>query len=81
MDCSFFAVRDRTSGAATKPSAKFIACLLSILSACAMAKPMFAQTSAPKRIVIAASAVLDGEDMWRYRALLAPISEKPVSGP
>ncbi len=43
------------------PSTKFIACLLSILSACAMAKPTFAQTSAQKRIVIAASAVLDGK--------------------
>ena len=43
------------------PSAKFIACLLSILSACAMAKPMFAQTFAQKRIVIAASALLDGK--------------------
>jgi imidazolonepropionase-like amidohydrolase len=61
MDCSFFAVRDRTSGAATMPSAKFIACLLSILSACAMAKPILAQTSAQKRIVIAASTVLDGK--------------------
>src|ERR1035438_631087 len=61
MDCSFFAVRDRTPGAATMPSTKFIACLLSILSACAMAKPMFAQTFAQKRIVIAASALLDGK--------------------
>ena len=61
MDCSFFAVRDRTSGAATMPSAKFIACLLSFLSACAIAKPMFAQTSAQKHIVIAASVVLDGK--------------------
>ena len=43
------------------PSTKFIACLLSIVSACAMAKPTFAQTSAQKRIVIAASAVLDGK--------------------
>ena len=44
------------------PSTKFIACLLSILSACAMAKPMFAQTPAqPKHIVIAASTVLDGK--------------------
>ena len=61
MECSFFAVRDRTPGAATMPSTKFIACLLSILSACAMAKPIFAQTSAQKRIVIAASTVLDGK--------------------
>ncbi len=43
------------------PSTRFIACLLSILSACAMAKPVFAQASAQKRIVIAASAVLDGK--------------------
>ena len=43
------------------PSTKFIACLLSMLSACALAKPTFAQTSAQKRIVIAASAVLDGK--------------------
>ena len=43
-------------------SAKLIACLLSILSACGMARPIFAQTSAQKRIVIAASAVFDGKD-------------------
>ena len=43
------------------PSLKFIACLLSVLSACAMAKPIFAQSSAQKRIVIAASAALDGK--------------------
>ena len=43
------------------PSAKFIAYLLSILSVCATAIPMPAQTPAPKRIVIAASAVLDGK--------------------
>ena len=43
------------------PSAKMIAGLLSILCACAMAKPVSAQISAPKRIVIAASAVLDGK--------------------
>jgi len=60
MNC-FFAVRDRTSGAATMPSAKFIACLLSILTACTIAKPIFAQNSAQKRIVIAASAALDGK--------------------
>ena len=61
MDGSFFAVRDRRSRAATMLSAKFIACLLSILSGWAMAKPMFAQTFAQKRIVIAASTVLDGK--------------------
>jgi len=43
------------------PFVKFIACLLSILSACVTAKPILAQTSAQKRIVIAASAVLDGK--------------------
>jgi imidazolonepropionase-like amidohydrolase len=43
------------------PFVKFIACLLSILSACVTAKPILAQTSARKRIVIAASAVLDGK--------------------
>ena len=61
MNCSFLAVRDPTSGAATMSSAKFIACLLSILTACVMAKPIFAQTSAQKHIVIAASTVLDGK--------------------
>jgi imidazolonepropionase-like amidohydrolase len=43
------------------PSAKFVACLLSTLSVCATAIPIPAQTSAPKRIVIAASTVLDGK--------------------
>ena len=43
------------------PSAKLFACLLSILSVCATAIPIPAQTTAPKRIVIAASTVLDGK--------------------
>jgi imidazolonepropionase-like amidohydrolase len=43
------------------PFVKSIACLLSILSACITAKPILAQTSAQKRIVIAASTVLDGK--------------------
>ena len=42
-------------------SAKFIACFLGLLSVVATAKPIFAQTSAQKRIVIAASAVFDGK--------------------
>ena len=43
------------------PTAKFISGLLGILSVCAMAIPISAQTPAPKRIVIAASTVLDGK--------------------
>ncbi len=43
------------------PFVKFIASLLSILSACVTAKPILAQTSTQKPIVIAASAVLDGK--------------------
>ncbi len=43
------------------PTAKFISGLLSILSVCATAMPSPAQTAAPKRIVIAASTMLDGK--------------------
>jgi imidazolonepropionase-like amidohydrolase len=41
--------------------AKIILCILGILSVCALAQRTSAQTPAPKRIVIAASTVLDGK--------------------
>lgn len=43
------------------PTAKLIAGLLGIVSICTAASPIPAQTAAPKRIVIAASTVLDGK--------------------
>ncbi len=42
-------------------SAKIILCFLIILNACAISQRISAQTPAPKRIVIAASTVLDGK--------------------
>ncbi len=42
-------------------SAKIILCFLIILNACAISQRIAAQTPAPKRIVIAASTVLDGK--------------------
>src|SRR6266516_947109 len=42
-------------------SAKIILCFLIILNACAISQRISAQTPAPKRIVIAASTVIDGK--------------------
>ena len=39
---------------------RFAKLVFSILGICALAQPLFAQTPAPKRIVIAASTILDG---------------------
>ncbi len=61
MDFSSPDVRERKSVAATMLSAKLIACFLGFLIAVATAKPMLAQTSAQKRVVIAASTVFDGK--------------------
>ena len=41
--------------------ATIITCLISVLGACALTKPVSAQTSEQKRIVIAATTVLDGK--------------------
>src|SRR5258708_33411807 len=42
-------------------SAKIILCMLAILGLCTLSRPVSAQTSPSKRIVIAADTVLDGK--------------------
>ena len=67
-------------------SAKFIACFLGLLIGVATAKPMLAQTSAPKRIVIAASEVLDGKGQVLHDTRIVVEGSKivaldPTAGP
>src|SRR5713226_6745823 len=55
-------MRYRTEGGAIMRSARIILCICSILGVCAVAQRISSQTPAQsKRIVIAASAVLDGK--------------------